>query len=347
MDRQLGISITSGTLIKAIVIGVAAYLVWILRDLLLLILTAIVIASAIEPGVVFFTRHRIPRLLAVLLMYLIVFGSFFTIIYFFLPPLLADASSFFASLPQYLNSFQPESSLVGVTDAASHLTSEQNSILTALDIFRGAFTTGTSGAIHLISTFFGGIFSLLLVIVLSFYFAMQETGIDDFLRLITPKKHEAYVVDLWLRAKAKIGLWMQGQLLLSVIVAVLTSLGLFIMGVPYALLLGIITGMAELVPIFGSLVAGVIAIIVAFGAGGLPLAFIVAGLYVIINQFEANLIYPLVVKKVVGIPPLLVIIALIAGGEIAGFLGLLLSVPIAAAAQEFFSDYSKSKQLIS
>jgi predicted PurR-regulated permease PerM len=137
---------------------------------------------------------------------------------------------------------------------------------------------------------------------------------------------------------------MQGQILLSVIVGVLVSLGLFIMGVPYALLLGIFTALAEIVPIFGSLVAGLAAVVVAFSTGGLALAFIVAGLYIIVNQFETNLIYPLVVKKVVGIPPLLVIIALIAGGEVAGFLGVVLSVPIAAAAQEFFSDYYEGKR---
>ncbi len=347
MDKHFSISITTGTLIKAIIIAVAAYFVWILRDLLLLILTAIVIASAIEPGVVFFIRHRIPRLLAVLFMYLAVFGSLFTIVYFFFPPIIDDAALFFASVPQYIDTFNLQSSLVGVSDATNHLnSSEESSVLSTIEVFRNAFTSGSSGVILLISTFFGGIFSLFLVIVLSFYFAMQETGIDDFIRLITPKKHEEYAVDLWLRAKRKIGLWMQGQILLSVIVGVLVSLGLFIMGVPYALLLGIITALAELVPIFGSLVAGALAVIVAFSAGGLPLAFIVAGLFIIVNQFEANLIYPLVVKKVVGIPPLLVIIALIAGGEIAGFLGILLSVPIAAAAQEFFSDFSKSKRLI-
>jgi predicted PurR-regulated permease PerM len=109
-------------------------------------------------------------------------------------------------------------------------------------------------------------------------------------------------------------------------------------------LLAVFTAMAELIPIFGSLVAGALATAVGFSAGGVALAFIVAGLYVIANQFETNLIYPLVVKKIVGVPPLLVILALIAGGELAGFLGILLSVPVAAAAQEFFADLDRAKR---
>jgi len=348
MDKQVNVSITPGTIVKAIIIGATAYVCWLLRDLLLLILTAIVIASAIEPGVIFIKRRGLPRFFAVLLMYVVVFGSLFAMIYFFFPPIIADAQQFFASVPQYLNTLNLPTSISGAADAAGQLASQSQSqsLLSSLSTFQAAFTTGSEGAIRLIATFFGGIFSLFLVIVLSFYFALQETGVDDFLRLITPAKQEEYVVDLWQRAKVKIGLWMQGQILLSVIVGVLVSLGLFIMGVPYALLLGIFTAMAEIVPIFGSLVAGTAAVVVAYSTGGIALAFIVAGLYVIVNQFETNLIYPLIVKKVIGIPPLLVLIAIIAGGEIAGFLGVLLSVPIAAAAQEFFSDFYQKKSAL-
>lgn len=342
MDKAVNVSITPGTILRALLIGGAAYVAWILRDLLLLILTAIVIASAIEPGVVFFIRRSIPRVFAVLLMYLIVFGSVFSVLYFFFPPIIEDAEAFIISVPTYLHDLNLTDTFNGVVPEGG--SGEQETLLSTLVTLRGAFSAGTEGIFTLISAFFGGIFALFLVIILSFYFALQETGVDDFLRLITPVKQENYVIDLWQRAKRKIGLWMQGQLLLSVIMGVLTTLGLLIMGVPYAFLLGIITAMAELIPIFGSLVAGIIAVAVAFSAEGLALATIVAGLYIILNQFESNLIYPLVVKKVVGLPPLLVILALIAGAELAGFLGILLSVPIAASLQEFFGDIERGKR---
>ncbi|MBP6860278.1 MAG: AI-2E family transporter [Candidatus Pacebacteria bacterium] len=342
MDRMVNVSITPGTIIRALFIGVAAYVAWLLKDLLLLILTAIVIASAIEPGVIFFIRRGIARVFSVLLMYVLVFGSVFSVVYFFFPPIIDEAQAFIASVPGYLDDLSiPESlSVLAPTTEGG----EAQSLFSTLVSLRGVFSAGTEGVIALIAAFFGSIFALFLVVILSFYFALQETGVDDFLRLITPVKHENYVVDLWQRAKRKIGLWMQGQLLLSVIMGVLTTLGLLIMGVPHALLLGIITGMAELIPIFGGLVAGLLAVAIAFSAEGLALAVIVAGLYIILNQFESNLIYPLVVKKVVGLPPLLVILALVAGAELAGFLGILLSVPIAASLQEFFADIEKGKR---
>lgn len=348
MDKKFTVSVSVGTILTTLVILASAYALWILRDLFLLVLTAIVIASAIEPGVAFFARRKFPRLLSVLLMYALVFGAVFSFVYFFLPPILDDAQEFLASVPRYLDTIQLPEPLSPVTHATSLLsnsaTSEGASILRSLLFVRQSFTDTSAGAIRLFATFFGGIFSFMLVVVLSFYFAVQNTGVEDFLRLITPAKQEEYVVGLWKRAQKKIGLWMQGQILLSVIVGVLVYLGMLIMGIPYALLLAIFTALAELIPIFGSLIAGGLATAVAFSTGGLALAFIVAGLFIIVNQFETNLIYPLVVRKIIGIPPLLVIIALIAGGELAGFLGVLLSVPLAAAAQEFFADLDKGKR---
>lgn len=343
MDKHLSVTITPGTIVAAIAIGAAAYALWMLRDIALLVLTAIVIASAIEPGVAFFMRYRLHRVVAVALMYLIVFGSFFGFIYAFLPPIISEAQSFLSTAPQYLDTLNLPTSLSGVAESAQSAGQGQ-SVFQTLLAFQSAFTETSGGVVRIISTFFGGIFSLLLVIVLSFYFAVQSTGVADFLRIITPHKNENYVIDLWQRAQRKIGLWMQGQLLLSVISGTITYLGLLILGVPYALLLAVIAAVMNLVPVFGSLIAGILATAVAFTAGGLTLAVIVAGLFLILNQFEGNLLYPLVVNKVVGIPPLLVIVALLVGGSLAGFLGVLLSIPLAAAAREFVSDLERNKR---
>ena len=346
-QRQIQvISIHSGTFIRAIIIGALAYALWILRELVLLVLTAVVIASAIEPGVVFFVRYRIPRVLAVLGMYLVVFGSLFGVVYFFLPPILGDIGGILSLAPQYLDTlhlpgpFNDPSQLFSAIENSSGGDPILNSILT----FQSAFTGSSEAAFKLVAAAFGGIISLVLVIVVSFYLAMRDTGVEDFLRLVTPARREEYVVGLWLRARDKIGLWMQGQLLSSVIGGVLAYLGLLILGIPYALLLAVFTAAMMLVPIFGSLLSGAAVVSVAFSTGGTSLALIVAGLYIIINQFESHLIHPLVVNKVVGVPPLLVILSLIVGFELGGFLGVLIAVPVAAACREFLNDYDRGKR---
>jgi predicted PurR-regulated permease PerM len=346
MGKEIRVSITPGTVFAALFVIAGAYIFWLLRDLVLLVLTAIVIASAIEPWIAFFIRRHIPRFVAALLVYIIVFGSVFSILYFFFPPIISDAANFLSAMPRYLDTINvttPFSTITNTTGVVGSQSQAQSFIQTLISL-QSVFTSSSASILQLFVTFFGGIFSLVLVIVLSFYFALQDTGVDDFLRLVMPVAYEEYSVDLWKRAQKKIGLWMQGQVLLSVIVGILVYLGLLIIGIPYALLLSVFTAIAEIIPVFGSLIAGTVAVIVAYSDGGVSLGIIVAGLYVVVNQFESNLIYPLIVKKIVGIPPLLVIVALIAGYTLAGFLGVLLSVPVAAVVLELITDFDKRKR---
>lgn len=339
MKTPLSISITPGTILVTVLILIGVTFLYILRDLALLVITAIVIASAVEPGVQFFMRRaRLPRVLSVLAMYLLVFGVIFGAIYAFLPPILDEAQAFLALLPQYLETIQLPSTIEQTAILAQEAERTQSSFVDAILAIRESFSDTGEGIIRLFSTIFGGIFSLILTIVLSFYFAVQEAGIDDFLRIVTPNKHQEYVLSLWRRSQRKIGLWMQGQLMLSLIAGILVYLGLTLLGVPYALLLAAFAAFAEVIPVFGSFIAAVPALAIAFTAGGAPLLLVVAGLFIIVNQFQGNLIYPLVVKKVIGVPPLLVIIALIAGGQLAGFLGVILSVPVAATVVELVRD---------
>lgn len=342
-DNKQIISITSGTFVRAVVIGFIVFALWLLRDLVLLIIAAIILASAIRPGILFFVRFKVPRVLAVFLTYLLALSIVFGTVYFFLPPLLLEIQKFITALPNYLNSaslpplFHNSSGLFAASQGGDSVTK----IILAL---QQAFVNTSSGALRLITAIFGGIFSLVFVIVLSFYFAIQESGIEDSLRILAPLSKENYIIDLWHRSQKKIGRWMQGQILLSVFVGVLIYLGLLIIGIPYALLLGVFTALMEIIPVFGSFISAVPAIMIAFSVGGLPLALIVAGLYLVVNQFEAHLIYPLVVQKIVGVPPLLVIIAMVAGAELAGVLGILLAIPLAAILQEFVSDLDKGRR---
>lgn len=347
MTRDTNVHISLGTIVKTIlVLGIAA-LLWFLRDIVLIVLTAVVIASAIEPAIRFFMRAGLKRILAVLFMYLVVVAAFFAAVLFFVPPILTDAASLLQQLPQTLTSLDITTATNGllpwgsVADAFSSADLLQEISATLTDTTGGIFTT--------VSAFFGGLASFVLIFVFSFYFSVQDTGVDDFLRIITPIKHQDYVLGLWKRSQRKIGKWMQGQLILALIVGILVFLGLFILGVPHPLLLAVLSAIFELIPVFGPFLAAIPAIGVGFVEGtslfgmGITSALVITGMYVIIQQFEAHLIYPVVVQKVVGVPPLLVILALIIGYKLVGFLGVLLSVPIAGAIQELVSDIEKAK----
>ncbi len=344
--RPFTVTVTSSTVVRGLIIVAIAALLFYLRDLVLIVLTAIVIASAIEPGVKWLISYRFPRILAVVSVYasvaLMVIGSF----YFFLPPLLNDLVNFLSTLPQYLDTAQAP---LANNPLSPFINSSFTQNLSLSEIARGieaSYASATEGVFKTVSTVFGGLFSFILIVVFSFYFAILETSVDDFLRVIVPVKHQAAALSLWRRSQHKIGLWMQGQLLLALVVGVLVYLGLAILGVKYALILAFIAAVFELIPVFGPILAAIPAVIVA-ASGGTTLVLLVAGLYIIIQQFENHLIYPLVVTKVVGVPALLIILALLVGAKLAGFLGIILSVPAAAVIQELVRDLQQRRRSLS
>ena len=338
--RHVSVNITAGSMIKAILFVLLLGLLWYLRDIAIVVLTAIVLASAMEPGIRFFMRYRLPRLVSIITLYLIIGIVFFSVIFFFIPPVLNDASNLLASLPQTLSNIN----LAQITQGMPW--SQFTSSFSAADVLQNlssTITSTTGGVFSTVSAFFGGLTSFVLVVVFSFYFCVQETGVDDFLRIVSPVENQAYILNLWKRSQDKIGKWMQGQLVLALIIGILVFLCLFIFGIPHPLLLAVLAAVFELIPVFGQFLAAIPGIAVAFVAGGVPEALGVALIYFVVQQFEANLIYPVVVKKVVGIPPLLVILALLIGFKLFGFLGVLLSVPIAGALQEVVSDIDRRK----
>jgi predicted PurR-regulated permease PerM len=344
LNQTINIAITPGSVVKILFIFLLAYLLFVVRDLLLVILTSVVLASAVEPFTRWFTNRKVPRPVAVVTIYAGLVIAFGLVAAIFLPPLASDIRDVASTIPQYVQNLS-ESNLTDFPGLSTVLetvgaSGQLDSIVSQVTSFTGQ---ATFGLVATASSVFGGLFSFLLIVVISFYLAVQEDGVGNFLRIITPIKHEKYVIDLWKRSQRKIGLWMQGQLLLGVIVGVLTYLGLSILGVDNAFFLAILAGLFELIPLFGPILSAIPAIGVAIIQDGFALGLLVAGLFVIIQQFENQLIHPLVVKKIVGIPALVAIVALIVGAQIAGFLGIIIAVPVTAALMEYLSDIEKVK----
>lgn len=341
------IQISTGTIVKAVLVVLFFAAFYYLRDIVLVVLLAIIIASAIEPGTQWLLRRRVPRILAVLLIYstavMILVGAF----YFLFLPLLNQSAELLSSLPGYLGELQVwnplQDSKILSSGSAVEGFSKNFSLSQIVEQINSTVTSLSNGFFSTASTVFGGILSFLLVVVLSFYLSVESDGVSKFLRIVTPDKNEKYVLDLWRRSQHKIGLWMQGQVVLAVIVGMLVYLGLTLLGVENALLLAILAGMFEIIPIFGPILAAIPAVTLALVTDGMTSAIMVIGLYIIIQQFENQLIYPLVVRKIVGVPPLISILALIIGGKLAGFVGLLISVPLATMLMEFFNDIEKDK----
>lgn len=350
--QNLVISISTTTIIKTLFLLVAAYFLVQFKELVLVVLTAVVVASAIEPATKWLLKYRVPRVAAVIMIYASMAIMLMGIVYLFLPPLLTEVSKVESNynvsgmVTDYVADDVAGSAVVPAAGESFSFDRVVNELQTAL-------SGDAEQVFQTISTVFGGVFSFILIIVISFYLAVQEKGIEEFLKIITPIKHQKYVINLWERSQLKIGLWMQGQLLLGLIIGIMVYMGLTIFfGMQYALVLALLAAFAELIPIFGPILAAAPAVIIAFTSGitladpGLTAALAVALFYVVIQQFENHLIYPFVVRKVVGVSPLIVILALIIGGQIAGFLGILLAVPVSAVMMEFMNDIQRERYVL-
>ena len=318
--------------------------IFILKDLILVLLTAVIIASAIEPAASWFERRKIPRLVAVLFVYIASAVIVVAVFYFVLPKLFQEILTALDSLQRYTQSTDTSTSfsLLSWKPLVQALTGALP-LRDALGTFSTSFSTISGGVFNAASNIFGGVISFIVLFVLSFYLAVQRDGVSNFLKIITPMRHEIYVLDLWKRSQQKIGQWMQGQLLLSLIVGLLAYLGLILLGVRDALVLALFTALCEFVPLFGPIIGAVPAVLFSYVDNGLTLSFLTAGMFLLIHQLENQLIYPLVVRKIVGINPIIVILSLIAGYQLAGFLGMVIAVPLATIGMEYLRDVERGK----
>ncbi len=349
--RNINIEVTPGSFAKGLFLAVIVYLLFVLREIVLVVLVAVVIASAIEPVAKWLIHRKIPRLFSVLVIYLalagILVGAFYTVV----PTLLRDTSAFLSSVPKYIDTatlWNPLGDTAAQTPKVAVLSApvqveEGPSIQGVVADIDGALQNVSAGFIKSASSVFGGAVSFILIVVLSFYLAVQDDGVGKFLRLVTPRRHEPYISGLWKRTQNKIALWMQGQIMLALLVGILVYIGLSALGIPNALFLAAIAALFEAIPLFGPIIAAIPAIAAAYADGGASTGIIVAILYLVVHQLENHVIYPLVVKKLVGVPPILVILSLLAGFKLAGFLGIILSVPIASMLTEFLDDLYKKR----
>ena len=338
MPNITKIEISTGTFIRALLVVLGLVFLYLIRDVVAVVLLSVVIASAIEPAAQWFMRYRLPRILSVLLVYIISFAILAAAFSLVIPPLFSEISqgsskSLFQTASGALFEFVPELPI----SISQTLTSLLDNAGVYLEQLAGGFFQATS-------LVFGGALSFILVVVISFYLSVQERGIENFLRIVTPIEYERYILDLWSRARKKIGGWMQAQILLGLLIGVLVYIGLTVLQIKFALSLAVVAAIFELIPVFGPVLAAIPAVLVAFLQKPI-LGLVIIIFYFVVQQFENHLIVPVVFKKAVGVPPILVVIALIVGGKLGGFLGLLLAVPLAAVLVEFLNDVVERKQI--
>jgi predicted PurR-regulated permease PerM len=338
------IDISLRSIFRVLFVVTLVYLFFKLTNVVLILVTSIIIASFIEHVVLKFRKRKIPRPVTVVLVYLmgLIFIALFS--FYVIPVFVKEVSSLVDFLStifkktEFFNNL-PFDTFENTKNFFSQISTDSTSteIIRSTQVFLGKLSSGIGSTI---SGVFGSVLNITMVLVVSFYLSIQEKGIESFLRIITPEKHEAYVLSLWKRTERKIALWIKGQLFLGLIVGIIFFIGFSIIGIKYALLLSLIAAVFELIP-YGLLLAFIPALAIAFSQGSVHLALYTMVLYIVVQSLENYVIAPLVVNKTVGVNSLVVILSLFIGGILIGFWGFILAIPVSVVFVEYLSDLEK------
>jgi predicted PurR-regulated permease PerM len=192
---------------------------------------------------------------------------------------------------------------------------------------------------------FGGIVSFFIVLVITFYMTVEESSMKRTVTFILPDKYQPFTLQLINKVQRKIGDWLKGQLVLCLIVGVMAYIGLLILGVNYALVLGLLAAVGEFIPYLGPTISAIPAIFLAFTQSPIKALFVLI-LYVLIQQVENNILVPKVMQKAVGLNPIISIIALLVGAKTAGLIGVVLAIPVATAISVIVRELWSTKEVV-
>jgi predicted PurR-regulated permease PerM len=336
-------SLSSGSIVKLLLFVALAFLLYLIREILILALAALILSMALESWVHWLQGFRLPRVLSVLIIFTLVFGTVTLTIILLIPPVYDEISDLVANFPTYYDQ---------VTDVLKNinfpgefdLRDQINSWLSKLSDFVGG---AASGVISTVMKVFGGLFSLAAFLVMTIYFVASAGELRSFFTKIAPKPYQSYIHDLIPRLQSKLGLWLRGQVLLCVIIFVLVFIGLSLIGVKYAFLLALLAGVLEIIPYAGPLLSAVPGVFFALAQSPTK-ALLALLVYVLAQQIENNFLVPKVMGKQVDLNPIVVIMFLLVGTKLQGILGTLLAVPVAAVLSIIFADvmaYRESRSL--
>jgi predicted PurR-regulated permease PerM len=316
----VGFVATMGVLL-ALALGAAIYSV---RATLVLVFLALFIAVGLEPAVAFFTRHRVKRPLAVLIVVLVGAGAVAGFVFSAISPIQHEINELIKQVPIWRSEINSGKGTVGHLAKELHLSNYLGGKSTgslAQDV-----ATGALGAGELVLS---AVSNFLIVIVLTIYFLAALPAIKNFFAHLVPESRRLRFVVLSDEVLAGVGGYLLGNLFTSLVAGLGTFVWATALGIPYPILLGLMVAFFDLIPVVGSTIAGVIVSLVALVVS-LPVAIATAAFYIAYRFIEDYLLVPRVMRHAVNVSPVVTLLAIIIGAALLGIIGALVAIPIAA-----------------
>jgi predicted PurR-regulated permease PerM len=318
---------------------------WIARQALMLIYISALIAMGFAPIVRLIEqpsevgrRQRVPRLLAILVIYLAIIGAVVMVGLMVLPPLVGQAEALSSRLPDAFSRFQAflihyklMSKTVTLAEAVQNAP-------------RGTGENAVGTVLVAISSIIGGFFGIVTVLILSFYLLLEAGSMFQYVSRFIPASRRGDVSTAARQAVTKVSAWLRAQILLAGVMGTFAAVGLGTMGLPYFYVVALVAAVGETIPILGPIIAGLTAVAVAISVSP-KLALMVGTFFLVLHQLEANILVPKVMEKRVGVSPVVVIIALLIGGELWGLFGAILAIPTAAIISIIIEEIAAEREI--
>ena len=330
MEQTLDISWK--TIFKALIAGSTLYVIFLAREIAVAFFFAIIISLLVEPVISFLRRLRLPKVLSVILVYVLIFGIFGLTIYLITPILIFEISQLSKNIPDYFDKLNPilKSLGFGITQNFEDFTSNLVPVL----------QESSKNIIKSLYVFFGGIASTILIFTFAFYISLEEKGVEKILSLLAPKKYEEYIETIFQKAQFKVAGWFWARILACLFVGVASFIVFFIFDIKYTFILALTSGVLNFIPFVGPVItAALIILFVGVSSSWVTALYIVIAFY-IIQVVENSLITPVLMNKFLDLPPILVLISILIGGTMFGILGIIFVVPVSGIIYEFVLSFS-------
>lgn len=324
MEKQ-NFEITWSSLWRILIFLMVLFLIYAIKDILVLLFSAVVIAAVCQPFVDYLQKKKIPRFLGTSFVFGLVLAILGIFLWLVVPLTISQFSDFVVN-------FNETIARIGNHNIFGEFIRQLiPDIKSAFDLLEKNAATVS----NFVFSVFGGIFTALTCLVLAFYLTLGEGGVVKFFRAILPNRYESRLISIFENSIKRIGHWFQGRILVSLILTAICWLGLYLLGVKYSATLGLLNGVLDIIPFVGPVFAGLIAFLVAL-TGSWPLVVWTILFLFIVHYLNNILFTPLIMGKTSGLNSLIVIISLLVGAQLAGLLGFILAIPAAIIVQEIF-----------
>ena len=335
MNQERNLDLSWNTILKIIFTGFIFYLFFLAKDILILVFFSVILAVLFEPAIKLFQKFKIRRLLATILVYLLFFLFFSLLVYFSATILVEETRIFIQTFPQVFEKFYSPFRLLGLKIFED--------LQSFINFFQEWLLKASANIFSAIISVFGGIFAFLTIFIMAIFISLEEGAIEKFIYLLVPKKYEELVGNLWQKSCQKVAGWFGIRVLTCFLVGLMVFITCYLFDIEYAGIFALLAGFLDLIPVFGPFLAGIPIVFFAFANSWLE-AFLVATVLILIQQIEGNILTPILTKRFIQAPPLVVLFSLLFGGKLFGFLGAIFAVPFSVIIFEIAKGFLTTRK---